>query len=556
MARGYFRLTMAVLVCALLMLALVPAASARGPSEGALERIIQAQERHTERMMAIKGVVGMAAGSDAVIVLVKTSDTAKKIPKDLDGVPVDVKVSGEIRALEATDRYDRPVPIGVSTGHPDITAGTVGCRVTDGASVYALSNNHVYANENEAEIGDNILQPGPYDGGKEGSDPNVIDGDEIGTLADFEPIVFSRSRKTRNKIDAAIALCTTETLGEATLSGGYGTPESTIVSAEVGEQVMKYGRTTAQTYGQITGVNATVLVSYSSGVARFVDQVIVESTDAFIGGGDSGSLLVTDPGKNPVGLLFAGNGDGTLAIANRIDLVLERFGVTVDGAAVTDIAITEVSAPSPVVQGAVVDVSVTVKNLGNQDVTSDINVTLTDETDVFTIGTQTIGGGLPAGASSTRSFSWDTSSATLGDHSLTATHDFSDDDATNNSKSTVVTVTEEAVGATMHVAGIEMSTGSKVAGRNTFVWAIAAVTIVDGSGSPVEGATVSGHWENATTDSDTGTTDANGQVSLQSDQVKTPPSGTTFTFVVDSVAKDGWTYDSSANVETSDSITL
>jgi len=36
--------------------------------------------------------------------------------------------------------WARPVPIGVSTGHPDITAGTIGARVTDGVNVYALSN--------------------------------------------------------------------------------------------------------------------------------------------------------------------------------------------------------------------------------------------------------------------------------------------------------------------------------------------------------------------------------------------------------------------------------
>ena len=36
----------------------------------------------------------------------------------------------------------RPIPIGISTGHPDITAGMIGARVTDGAgNVYALSNN-------------------------------------------------------------------------------------------------------------------------------------------------------------------------------------------------------------------------------------------------------------------------------------------------------------------------------------------------------------------------------------------------------------------------------
>jgi len=57
------------------------------------------------------------------------------------------------------------VPTGVSTGHPAITAGTIAARVTDGINVYALSNNHVYADENQAALGDEMIQPGTYDGG-------------------------------------------------------------------------------------------------------------------------------------------------------------------------------------------------------------------------------------------------------------------------------------------------------------------------------------------------------------------------------------------------------
>ena len=110
---------------------------------------------------------------------------------------------------------------------------------------------------------------------------------------------------------------------------------------------------------------------------------------------------------------------------------------------------------------------------------------------------------------------------------------------------------------TLHVARINMSTDSRSAGlKNTFVWAVATVTIVDNSGNSVEGATVSGHWSNATSDSASGVTDANGQVSLESDPVKNPSGGTIFTFTVDNVAKDGWTYNSSVNVETDDSITV
>ena len=86
-----------------------------------------------------------------------------------------------------------------------------------------------------------------------------------------------------------------------------------------------------------------------------------------------------------------------------------------------------------------VNVGVTVENVGNQDLSTDITVTLSDDTDAVTIGPQTIGG-LVAGASTTLTYSWNTSGASTGDHTLTASHDLSDDNAANNSLSTIVTV--------------------------------------------------------------------------------------------------------------------
>jgi hypothetical protein len=139
--------------------------------------------------------------------------------------------------------------------------------------------------------------------------------------------------------------------------------------------------------------------------------------------------------------------------------------------------------------------------------------------------------------------------------------DWTGDVADPNSASTTVTMNADKTTVvnfaptpsnTMHVSNIEMSL--KTAGRN--VNAIAIVTIVDSGGNPVEGSTVSGHWSETTTDSDSGITDANGEVSLESNKVKNPSSGTTFTFTVDNVTKDGWTYNSSANTETSDSISV
>jgi hypothetical protein len=243
-----------------------------------------------------------------------------------------VTVANETQ-LDPTARQPRPVPIGVSTGHPNITAGTIGCRVKDASgNVYALSNNHVYADCNNASIGDNVLQPGPYDGG-------VDPADAIGTLYDFVPIVFSRypfPPSTPNTIDAAIALSSTGSLGNATLEHGYGTPSSTTLPANsslVGRTVIKYGRTTGQTIGSVDAINGAFWVNYGGRKYAYFTGQIVITPGTFSGGGDSGSRVVAPGGDPPVyypvGLLFAGSSSDT--ICNPIGPVLSAFDVTIDG---------------------------------------------------------------------------------------------------------------------------------------------------------------------------------------------------------------------------------
>ena len=234
--------------------------------------------------------------------------------------------------LTPSDKFPYPVPIGVSTGHPAITAGTIGARVkTAGGSVFALSNNHVYANANTASMGDEVIQPGTYD---EGLSP----ADDIGTLSDFEWIFFEQSafEPCTNVMDAAIAASTTAILDNATPSAGYGIPSSTTMAAALNMKVKKFGRTTSQTKGTVFAVNAMVRVNYgAAGVACFTNQIII-SPGTFSAGGDSGSLVVgdgkgrsrSDDGK-PVGLLFAGSASYT--IISPIDAILTRFGVTIDG---------------------------------------------------------------------------------------------------------------------------------------------------------------------------------------------------------------------------------
>lgn len=335
-------------------------AQGRGPSltgpQGALAHAIAVQEQHTDRLMGVVDVVGTAVGlasdGEPVIKVYTRIAGVPGIPASLDGVAVEVEVTGEFLALNhqgshsggrggnrgpsTTDMWPRPVPIGISTGNEgSCSAGTIGAKVTTATEVHALSNNHVYALENAAPLGSKVLQPGLYDSNCS-LDPNAV----IGTLADYEPINFncvcsffacSCDPSLDNRIDAAIALSSDADLGDATPSNGYGLPKSATVPPALNMDVQKYGRTTRLTKGRVSGVNATIVVGYGSGYARFVDQIVVESKKPFIKAGDSGSLLVTNPGRNPVGLLFAGSSDGKMGIANPIGDVLTRFGAAISG---------------------------------------------------------------------------------------------------------------------------------------------------------------------------------------------------------------------------------
>lgn len=199
-------------------------------------------------------------------------------------------------------------------------------------NIYALSNNHVYARLNDAGVGEQILQPGLYD-----TDCQIVYSDQvIGVLADFVPLVFGASGS--NRVDAAIALTSTDFLGDATPADGYGRPKSPPVTAYVDQLVQKYGRTTFLTEGIVSGIEATVVVDYGDRTARFTNQIIIDGPQQFIDSGDSGSLLVTygpdsssDGGRSPVGLLFAGSEDGSTAIATPIQEVLDALEVTIDG---------------------------------------------------------------------------------------------------------------------------------------------------------------------------------------------------------------------------------
>lgn len=272
------------------------------------------------------------------------------IPQEIDSVPTDVVETGVIRAFQVPTGRFRPAPGGVSAGHKDITAGTLGCWVKRNGQRMILSNNHVLANSNNAAKGDVILQPGPFDGGL---NPN----DKIAVLEDFVPILFSGTgsdsgnncsvasmlvwsmnamagmlgSKTRmqafqiqaenNLVDAAIARpFSEEDVDPKILNIGE---IQGVTSARLGMALKKNGRTTGFTQGELLQIDVTVDVQYDAGrSARFNDQLLAGPMSQ---GGDSGSVVLDDQDKL-VGLLFAGSEQTT--IMNRIENVFEQLDLS------------------------------------------------------------------------------------------------------------------------------------------------------------------------------------------------------------------------------------
>ncbi|MEH6579734.1 MAG: S8 family serine peptidase [Amphritea sp.] len=108
-----------------------------------------------------------------------------------------------------------------------------------------------------------------------------------------------------------------------------------------------------------------------------------------------------------------------------------------------DVAVLSVSAPASVSQGIPVDVLVEVKNEGTYD--ESFNVTLTDLTAGMDIGMQPVDA-LTPGTTTTLNFNWNTAGTSLEVHTLSAVHDFVDDDLSNDSAQTTSEVTEPVVG--------------------------------------------------------------------------------------------------------------
>lgn len=268
-----------------------------------------AKDAAEKTLLKISGVVGVGGSADKINVYIEGSPNFNAIPSTIAGYSVEIRKVGHIKALYRSMAQElvfpleaartarvRPIPGGVSIGHPSVTAGSLATAIMFGGTQYGLGNNHIIAATStrqyaRARIGDTILQPGRVDGG---SAPN----DVIGTLDRYVPL----DELGQNLVDCALFKPTSPDLLSADIIGLE--PFKGFKKAAVDMPLVKSGRTSGVTTGKIADIDATIMVDYGTFSTTFRHQII---TDFMASPGDSGSLSMDQGDYAAVGLIFAGS---------------------------------------------------------------------------------------------------------------------------------------------------------------------------------------------------------------------------------------------------------
>jgi hypothetical protein len=310
------------------------------------QAVMAVQKTVTPDLMKLPGVLGTAVGLDpsgaAALVVYVDSDSpgraeiVRGLPPQVRGVSVTVELTDKFRAFAAhTAKQSPPIQLGTSGGWSYDLAngfccgGTLGSLVQINGVQYILSNYHVFeadivsgGNGIVANTGDPILQPGLIDVGC-----NSAGAQAVGSLIRLGSLPNSN-------VDVSVAQVSSGLVRSDGAILEIGTISKNTVSAALRLGVKKSGRTSGLTSSSISGLNATISVTYDNECAGgtafskvFTGQIVVSNRGGkFLKAGDSGSLLVENVTANPraVGLLYAGS--STSAIANPINEVLQFIG--------------------------------------------------------------------------------------------------------------------------------------------------------------------------------------------------------------------------------------
>lgn len=211
------------------------------------------------------------------------------------------------------DGIEAHVRSGGPGGHHALMAvggyGTIGGFAGDLYSnlILAVSNNHVFAEVNRAQIGDELFDEQQT---------------AFGRLHRYRPLA---APPQVNDLDGAVGSIYADRRRLAPRGmrvTGIGTPV-------LGMQVQKWGAKTGHTVGRIRSIRATPTVNYKGvGAFDFRAALRIVGTDGpFSEPGDSGSLVL-DGGGGVVGIVFAGDTNGTFSLANPVGALTGGLGIT------------------------------------------------------------------------------------------------------------------------------------------------------------------------------------------------------------------------------------
>ena len=341
-----------------------------GPSDGLLDEthasvraVMAVQGQVTDGFMTLDGVLGTAVGLDnngqvALVVYVDRGSASaaaivRALPAQVHGTALKAELTDKFIAFPAhrgggggrvshTAKQTPPIQLGTSGGWRDDLAngyccgGTLGSLIQANGVQYILSCYHVFegdivsgGNGIVAQTGDYIIQPGLID-----VNCSASSAQNVGTLVKVSSLPTSN-------VDCSVAKVISGMVRTDGAILEIGTISSQTVTASLSQAVKKSGRTTGLSHSTISGLNATISVTYENECAggtaftkTFTGQIVVANSGSkFLNSGDSGSLMVEDVTTNPraVGLLFAGS--STSAIANPIQPVLSFLSTKLGGTA-------------------------------------------------------------------------------------------------------------------------------------------------------------------------------------------------------------------------------
>lgn len=284
--------------------------------------------------IAIQFTVGRKAAPEML-----ESLNTREIPKSYNVGGVEIPTDVIQRSYESSYRVVteavssprkvrlNPIVPGISVANQKETAGTIGCIVFDKTSgtPYILSNWHVLHGPT-GNIGDVIVQPGPFDDNRVNLNRlGKLVRSHLGPAGDCAIGSIEDRTFTPDILDLAVKV---EAIGEP----------------ELGDKVIKSGRTTAVTHGIVTRINTMTKLNYGGSVGEKaiggfeigVDPANPPSNGEVSMGGDSGSawMFKTNQGKAGkimAGLHFAGESSDDQnehAVACYAKSVFDKLGIS------------------------------------------------------------------------------------------------------------------------------------------------------------------------------------------------------------------------------------